>query len=99
VNDEYKLQQDASRGARAKQILEDPILIEAFDAIRADYLEKLVSTTTMETAAREKLYMGVRVLDEVKAHFNTVIARGAVAVSDLSSLAEVAERRKKFGVF
>jgi hypothetical protein len=99
MNDEFRLQQDATRGARAKQIAEDPIVVEAFDAIRADYVEKLLSTNVMETAAREKLYMGVRVLDEVRAHFNIIVQNGAVAVSDLSSLAEVAERKKKFGVF
>ena len=95
---EGDLNKAATRGTRAKLLLEDELLVEAFTAIRADYIEKLLATNTQQAEAREKLYMGVRILDEVKAHLETIVTNGTVAIGDLKNLADTAERKRRFSI-
>ena len=68
-----------SRGSRAKQIVEDPLWIEAFDALDIRYETEWRSSAEADTAKRENMYMRLKVLEDVKQHFEEAVTSGKVA--------------------
>jgi len=49
-------------------------------------------------AGREKLFLAINIVGKVRDHLNAVIANGKLAQAELKELAQVAERRKRFGI-
>lgn len=96
--DELKANQDMSRGARAKALLESELLTEAFNALESAYIERWRATHIEDDRGREKLFIAVNVVGKVKAHLSTIVANGSVAAKQLDELAKDAERRKRFGI-
>tara|TARA_R100000329_G_scaffold90361_1_gene75654 strand:- start:398 stop:652 length:255 start_codon:yes stop_codon:yes gene_type:complete len=47
-------------GRRAKEILEDPLLIKSHEVIQNDIFQKWIRTDIEETAKREALYHSIR---------------------------------------
>ncbi len=68
-----------SRGSRAKQIIEDPLWVEAFDALDTRYETEWRSSAETDTAKRESMYMRLKVLEDVKLHFEEAVTSGKVA--------------------
>lgn len=97
MTDEIKLNQEQSRGARAKALLENELLTEAFAQLEAAYVERWRQTHIDDERGREKLFIAVNVVGKVKAHLGTIVANGSVAAKQLDELAAM-ERRKKFGI-
>jgi predicted hotdog family 3-hydroxylacyl-ACP dehydratase len=98
VTDEAKLRADRDRGARAKALLEDKLLIEAFTELDAQYMAAWRSSPALDTQAREKLHLAVNVLAKVREHLTTVAASGKLAVKELEQLTAEAERKKRFRI-
>lgn len=85
--DEIKLQQAEVRAVRAQQLLENELLIQCFEQLKADYLDQWKKTSVMQTDVREKYWLALRVVDVVQDHLNTIIANGKLARADLRELA------------
>ena len=68
-----------SRANRAAQLLDDPLLKEAFDAIQRDHFEEILSAKTDEDRAR--LAAEVRALRNVQSWLKTVITTGKAAIA------------------
>lgn len=96
--DDAKLHKDAARGARAKALVENELLHEAFETLERDYSAALFSTTPQDQIAREKLYLAVNVVRKVRDHINYVVANGKLAEKQLQEIATEAERKKRFGI-
>lgn len=96
--DEIKLQKDASRGVRAKGLLENELLAEAFATLEKDYTDALFLTKPQDQIAREKLYLAVNVTRKVRDHLNTVIQNGKLAQKQLNDIASETERKKLLGI-
>jgi hypothetical protein len=96
--DEIKANQDMSRGARAKSLLDNELLNEAFNALEAAYVERWRQTHIDDERGREKLFIAVNVVGKVKAHLSTIVANGSVAAKQLDDLAREAARKKLLGI-
>jgi hypothetical protein len=95
---EFESQQAVNRGQDARNLLESPLLREAFAKLKAGYIEQLMNTDATQSDIRDKYWMAARVVDVVRDHLTKVINDGAVARHDLEKLAREGERRKRFGI-
>jgi len=68
---------DASIRARsAQQLLENPLLIEALDAIESEALAAWKGTKLDDTATRERLWMQVKAAERVREGLNGAVENG-----------------------
>jgi len=98
MSDEISLARDAARGARAKALLENELLVEAFEALEKEYTAAWRSTGARDSEAREKLYLAVNIVGKVREHLNYVINNGKLAQAELDKIRVDAERKKRFGI-
>lgn len=82
------------RADKAKQLLEDGMLKEAWAAYRAALLELMASAKTDEETLEAKRQL--RAADAARGHLERVIAEGAVAAADITV---EAERKRARGLF
>lgn len=86
MNDEGKLREQASRGERARQIVEQEIVQEAFAAIDKTLVEAWKGSAADEERARENAYLMYRLFQNFKAQFTVAIATGEAAKKELLSI-------------
>ena len=91
-----KLALATARAARAQALIDDPLIIEAFDTITRAYLDAWNATTIDEQDKRERLWRAVKITGEVKKHLKTVISDGKLAQREIEDLAR--GRPKRFGL-
>lgn len=98
MTDESALDTDLRKGRAAERLLAEPVLVEAFDTLAAEYMKKWKATITRDTESRERLWMAIRVLDEVRTHLSHLAAGGKMAQAEIDQVAKMGERKKIFGV-
>ena len=82
-----KLQRDIVRGARAKSLMDNELLQEAFAKLEADYIGAWKTTPARDTDARERLWTAINVLGKIKDHLGRVAADGKLAQRQLDEFA------------
>jgi hypothetical protein len=92
-----KLHDALTRAARAKELLNDPLLSEALASMEADYIAAWRATRPEQTDDRERLYIAVNQAGVFRDRLNAVVSNGSLAQAELNQLIEVAERKKKYG--
>lgn len=85
--DEVKLLQADIRAVRAQALLENELLTQCFEQLKADYLDQWKKTSVLQTDVREKYWLALRVVDVVQDHLHTIVANGKLARADLNDLA------------
>jgi hypothetical protein len=98
MSDENRLDQAAAKAVRAQQLLDNELLSEAFRTLEDSYTAAWRATTIDDVAAREKLFLAINIVGKVHDHLTAVVANGKLAQAELKELAQVAERRKRFGI-
>ena len=93
--DEHQLMRDVSKAKRAKQLLENELLVDAFTTLEADYIAAWKLTPARDNDGRERLWQAVQVVGKVRDHLGIVIENGKLANAQLKQLAE---RPKRFGI-
>lgn len=89
MSDELKLRKDAERGSRAENLLDNPLIVEAFNELEQAYIKHWRESTALNDAqGRERLWQAVQILGKVRKHLQTVAADGRVAAAELSTLAQ-----------
>src|SRR5690242_14572617 len=96
--DEANLNEMATRGGRAEELLDNELLAEAFTALEASYVSAWRATSVDDVTGREKLFLAINIVGKVRDHLASVVANGKLAATELRDLARVAERRKRFGI-
>lgn len=86
-------QQQVMRGDNAKRLLEDPLLVEAFLAVREDLKSKLFNTLPSQAAEREKLYLCARLLEMVEQEITHHVQTGQIAKASLAERVKGTIRR------
>lgn len=94
MTDEHKLIRDRERATRAKVLLDDELLKEAFTTIRAAYSTRLLSSPADRSEDREQLYRAYRVVSEVERHLMQVVEDGKLADAELSALERAAQPKR-----
>jgi hypothetical protein len=90
---EDQLRKDTARATRAKQLLEDELINEAFAGLEAAYINAWRTSIITDINAREKLFLAINVVGKVREHLQTVVANGSLATKELEDLAKLTERR------
>jgi hypothetical protein len=96
--DEDKLSQATAKAARARNLLEDELLAEAFSGLEASYTAAWRATTIEDVSAREKLFLAINIVGKVRDHLTAIVTNGKLAAAELKQLAETAERKRRFGI-
>jgi len=98
MTDEANLNETATRGSRAAELLDNELLAEAFTALEAGYISAWRATGIDDVTGREKLFLAINIVGKVRDHLGTVVANGKLAEAELRELARAGERRKRFGI-
>jgi hypothetical protein len=92
--DEHQLMREVSKAERAKQLLENELLVEAFATLEADYIAAWKLTPARDSDGRERLWQAVQIVGKVRDHLGKTIENGKLANAQLK---QRAERPKRFG--
>jgi hypothetical protein len=98
LSDENKLIRDAGKAIRARQLLEDELLNEAFKMLEDAYTKAWRSTYAGDIASREKLFLAVNIVGKVRNHLTIAVTNGTLAQAELNEIANATERKKRFGI-
>jgi hypothetical protein len=77
---------DAGRAAQAKELLENPILVEAFAELEREYLKAWRQSKLADQEERERLWLAVGILAEIQRHLRVVVDNGVIANRDIDKL-------------
>ena len=69
----------AARAARAQQLMDDPLLVEALANIRGQAIKAWESTSIDNAQAREFAWLTVKVVNRIEAELQSIIDSGAIA--------------------
>ena len=86
MEDEGQRAEEIDRGNKAKVILSDPLFQEAFEQLRELYMNAWEQTTIKDSDTRERLWMMIANLGDVKAHLKTVLETGQMSEQQLDDL-------------
>jgi len=84
------LQQDQTRGQRAKDILEDPLHKESIQTLKDAYSEAIFQTGPKDEQARTMIYLAYHTVCKFETHLRTIMETGILAAKQLEEL-----RKKK----
>lgn len=77
------LEQTVQRGNEARQILVNPVFVEAKDRLKQKYLDEILKSAQADSAKREAAYMKIRVLEEVISELGIIEQDGVKADHDI----------------
>jgi len=86
TDEELALRREVSRAERARAVIEDPLLIGAFEALDARFMLAWRNSPADKPELRERLWHHVQALAEVRAELETVLADGLLARERLEEL-------------
>jgi hypothetical protein len=67
------------RGRRARSLIEDPLLNEAFDTLKEDLMNRWNHSGSTDLEARESIWLAMRLLDRIHGHINSIVETGHMA--------------------
>ena len=86
MDNHNNLYKQVSRGTKAKQLLEDPLLKEGFEYLFEQYRSEIFNTSYKDHEQRQVLWMAYNMLDKIKGHLLTVMETGKLASAELEQL-------------
>lgn len=98
MSDETRLHELAARAARAQELLDNELMVEAFNTLEKNYVAAWRATTIDDAQGREKLFLAINVVGKVRDHLASAVANGKLAQAELRELAQTAERKRRFGI-
>ena len=88
-----RTESDILRGERARQLLEEPLLVEAFALIEQEYTKAWQDSPARDNEARELLYLSLKNLRKVQGHLLQVMDSGKMAKATLAQRTGATLRR------
>lgn len=98
MSDENRLDQAAARALRAQELIDNELLTGAFSTLEENYIAAWRVTTIEDVSAREKLFLAINIVGKVRDHLAATVANGKLAQAELKELAQIAERKRRFGI-
>lgn len=92
MTDEFKLNLSVSRAARAKSLLNDELLQEAFAKLDAAYVQAWRDSDPRDNDGRQRVWQAIQVLGKVRAHLTTMVSDGKLAQHEIDDLIARQER-------
>ena len=81
-----KLQAAINKGAKAKALVDNEVLTEAFFKLENEYIKAWRNWHATDTDGRERLWTAVNVLGKVRDNLNRMISDGKIAQTQLEEL-------------
>lgn len=88
-----EIEEQATRGQQAKNLLAHPLLAEAFSIIEQDIQDKWQNSPARDSEGREQLWAQLRLLHRVRSELQQVVEHGKVAEETLMQRLREAGRR------
>jgi len=82
--DEGKLRGEQDRGEKAKAVLRNPIVVEAFEELGSRYIETWKATSIEQESQREKIFQMYQALLAVQGHLEELVSTGELAKIELN---------------
>ncbi len=67
------------RARRAQSLLNDPLIVEAFETLEKDLLDSWKHSGTSDKETRESLWLAMRLLDRLHIHLQSILETGQMA--------------------
>jgi hypothetical protein len=77
------LEAEVSEGSRAARLLEDPVLVKAFDDVRLAIIERWEGSPIRDTEGQHELKLMLRVLSDVRGNIELAVHNGKLAADEL----------------
>jgi hypothetical protein len=71
--------EEIRRGFEANRILSEPLLVEAFDAIKGAIMQRMTTVDVGARDAQRDLIVTLQLLEKLKSHLNDHISTGRMA--------------------
>ena len=71
---------------RAAQLLNDPLLKQAFEDLLETYKQEIFNTNFADDNRRRSLWMAYNMVDKIRGHLQTIMESGKLASKDLELL-------------
>ena len=84
MDDEQRQIKDAERASAAQQLMNNPLLLEAFSIVEKEIFETWKRASKPED--RDRLWQSIGIIERVKVILGNAIANGTVAKSILADL-------------
>lgn len=97
MSDEGKLRRQHDRGERAKQLMQNELLTEAFDEIEKAIMERFKESRADEKELREDAHRSIRLLSHIKGHLKHVMVTGEAARKELLNIKDPSKIKRMFG--
>ena len=81
-----KANKDLNRAELSRQIMENPIFIEAMIAIKGQLVEKFQTTTFKERDERDEVWRKMQTVSYIESYLQEVMETGELAIETLSML-------------
>jgi hypothetical protein len=92
MTEELKLRQSMAEAERARQLLEDPMIVAALDDMRNTVYTNIRTSNFKQKEEREYLYLQLKAIDEFERKFKLRIQNGKLAESRLTELKRKIQR-------
>jgi hypothetical protein len=92
MSEELKLRQQMAEAERARQLLEDPMIVAALDDMRNTVYTNIRTSSFRQKEEREYLYLQLKAIDEFERKFKLRIQNGRLAESRLVELGRKLKR-------
>lgn len=93
---EHKALTERDRARKAQVLLEDPLLVAAFEDIHDELLKAFAASGPDDGPRRNDIWRTTKLLDKLKAHLGEHLRTGTLAEA---TLADIEEKRKRMGMF
>ena len=72
-------EKEAAKGQRAAELLDNPILQEAFQLLKERYHQEWLASPARDTEGREKIWVALKVVETVQNHLHQTVEAGKFA--------------------
>lgn len=79
-----KTETEILRGERARQLLDEPLIVEAFALIEQEYIKAWQDSPARDVEGREKLFLSLKNIQKVRGHLLQVMDSGKMAKASLA---------------
>jgi hypothetical protein len=78
---------DVQRAMQAEELLNNPLLSEALDSMEREYLAAWRASKLPDLEERERLWLAMQVLEQMRNHLRIVLENGVVARREIDRIA------------
>lgn len=91
---DHKLLAEQERGRQAAELLEHPLMKEAFSTIRQEFTQAWQNSPARDQEAREKLWQLLKLTDRLESFLTETVTTGKMATMQIEEAKTLAQRMK-----